>query len=69
MRLQQHALAYNLATFLRCVDLPEVMVDWSLPSLQLKLIKIANRVARHARAVRPTADSAHFDNSLESGQI
>lgn len=46
-RLQLHALAYNLATFLRCIDLPEVMADWSLTSLQLKLIEIGARVVRH----------------------
>ena len=48
-RLQLHALAYNLATFLRCIKLPEAMADWSLTSLQLKLIKIGARVVRHAR--------------------
>jgi hypothetical protein len=51
VRLQLHALAYNLATFLRCIDLPETMADWSLTSLQLKLIKIGGRVVRHARAI------------------
>jgi hypothetical protein len=50
-RLQLHALAYNLATFLRCIELPEAMTDWSLTSLQLKLIKIGARVVRHARAI------------------
>ena len=50
-RLQLHALAYNLATFLRCIKLPEAMADWSLTSLQLKLIKIGARVVRHARAI------------------
>jgi len=44
-------LAYNLATFLRCIELPKAMVDWSLTSLQLKLIKIEARVVRHARAI------------------
>ena len=34
VRLQLHALAYNLATFLRCIELPEAMADWSLTSLQ-----------------------------------
>ena len=38
-------------TFLRCIDLPEAMADWSLTSLQLKLIKIGARVVRHARAI------------------
>ena len=51
VRLQLHALAYNLATLLRCIELPEAMADWSLTSLQLKLIKIGARVVRHARAV------------------
>ena len=50
VRLQLHALAYNLATFL-CIDLPEAMADWSLTSLQLKLIKIGARVVRHAHAI------------------
>ena len=51
MRLQPHTLAYNLASFLRCLDLPKAMADWSLTSLQLKLIKIGARVVRHARAI------------------
>ena len=51
MRLQLHALAYNLAIFLRCIELPETMADWSLTSLQLKLIKIGGRVVRHARRI------------------
>ena len=51
VRLQLHALAYNLATFLRCIELPEAMAAWSLTSLQLKLIKIGARVVRHARAI------------------
>ena len=51
VRLQLHALAYNLATFLLCIELPEAMADWSLTSLQLKLIKVGARVVRHARAI------------------
>ena len=51
VRLQLHVLAYNLATFLRCIELPEEMAQWSLTSLQLKLIKIGARVIRHARAI------------------
>ena len=51
VRLQLHALAYNLANFLRGIELPEAMADWSLTSLQLKLIKIGARVVRHARVI------------------
>ncbi|HSF92525.1 MAG TPA: transposase, partial [Paracoccaceae bacterium] len=51
VRLQLLALAYDLTTFLRCIKLPEVIADWSLTSLQLKLIKIDARVVRHARPI------------------
>jgi hypothetical protein len=51
VRLQLHAPACNLAVFLSHAGLPEPMADWSLTSLQLKLIKIGARVVRHARAV------------------
>ena len=50
-RLQLHALAYNLDTFLRSIEPPEVIADWSLTSLQIKLAKIGARVVRHARAI------------------
>ena len=50
VRLQLRALAYDLANFLRCIELPEEMAHWSLTSLQLKLIKIGARVVRHARS-------------------
>ena len=40
VRLQLHALAYNLAVFLANVGLPEPMADWSPTSLQLKLTRI-----------------------------
>jgi hypothetical protein len=40
-----------LASFLRCIELPEAMAEWSLTSLQPKLIKIGARVVRHARAI------------------
>jgi regulation of enolase protein 1 (concanavalin A-like superfamily) len=44
-------LAYNLGIFLQGADLPEEMADWSLTSLQTRLIKIGARVVRHARAI------------------
>lgn len=51
VRLQLHALAYNMATFLHCIELPEAKAEWSLTSLQRKLIKIGPRVVLHARAI------------------
>mgnify|MGYP000352269754 CR=1 FL=1 len=51
VRLQLHALAYNLGVFLQGTDMPEEMADWSLTSLQSRLIKTGARVVRHARAI------------------
>ena len=50
--MQLHALAYKLAPFLRCIELPEAMADWSLTSLQLKPIKFGARVVRHASVMK-----------------
>jgi len=51
VRLQLHALAYNLGVLLQGAELPEEVADWSLTSLQTRLIKIGARVVRHARAI------------------
>lgn len=51
VRLQFHALAYNLGIFLKGADLPEEMADGSLTSLQIRLIKTGARVVRHARSI------------------
>ncbi len=34
VRLQLHALAYNLGNFLRTLALPEAVEDWSLTTLR-----------------------------------
>src|SRR5215510_2940411 len=44
VRLQLHALAYNLANFLRTLATPEPMSDWSLTTLKEKLITIGAKV-------------------------
>ena len=49
LRLQLHALAYNLANFMRTLALPEAVVQWSLTSLREKLVKIGAKVVRDAR--------------------
>jgi hypothetical protein len=51
VRLELHALAYNFGVFLKGADLPEEIADWSLTSLQTRLIKIGARVVRHAPAI------------------
>jgi Transposase DDE domain group 1 len=51
VRLQLHALAYNLANFMRTLAMPKVAEPWSLTSLREKLIKIGAKVVRHGRYV------------------
>jgi Transposase DDE domain group 1 len=51
VRLQLHALAYNLAKLLRTLALPEEVEHWSLTTLREKLVKIDARVVRHGRHV------------------
>jgi hypothetical protein len=51
VRLQLHALAYNLANFLRTLVLPTSIADWSLTSLRDRLIKIGAKAIRHARSI------------------
>ncbi len=51
MRLQLHALAYNLTNFMRILALPEAVKQCSLTSLQEKLIKIGARIVAHGRYV------------------
>ena len=51
VRLQLHALAYNLGNFLRTLATPEPIKDWSLTTLREKLIKIGAKIVRHGRYV------------------
>jgi hypothetical protein len=51
VRLQLFILAYNLGNLLRRLALPKAVKDWSLRSLQVKLIKMGGRMVRHARRI------------------
>ena len=51
VRLQLHALAYNLGNFLRTLAIPEPIKNWSLTSLKEKLIKIGAKVVSHGRYI------------------
>src|SRR3954469_1438186 len=51
VRLQLHALAYNLGNFMRTLAMPETAQPWSLTSLKEKLIKIGAKVVSHGRYV------------------
>jgi hypothetical protein len=51
VRLQLHALAYNLGNFMRTLAIPKAAEPWSLTSLREKLIKIGAKVVSHGRYV------------------
>jgi Transposase DDE domain group 1 len=51
VRLQLHALAYNLANFLRTLALPEEVKQWSLTTLRERVVKIGAKIVRHGRSV------------------
>ncbi len=51
VRLQLHALAYNLGNFMRTLALPKTAEPWSLTSLREKLVKIGAKVVSHGRYV------------------
>ncbi len=59
VRLQLHALAYNLANLLQTTATPELIERWSLPSLRERLIKTGARLMRHGRyAIFQMAEAA-----------
>jgi len=49
VRLQLHALAYNLGNFMRTLAIPNTSEPWSLTSLREKFIKIGAKVVSHGR--------------------
>ena len=49
VRLQLHALAYNLGNFMRTLAMPKTAEPWSLTSMREKLIKIGAKVVSHGR--------------------
>jgi hypothetical protein len=51
VRLQLHALAYNLANFMRTLALPREVEHWSLTTLREKLVKIGAKVVSLGRDV------------------
>jgi hypothetical protein len=65
VRLQLHALAYNLANFMRTLALPEAVKQWSLTSLREKLVKIGASSFSNASSQRRLASlSIELENSF-----
>jgi hypothetical protein len=51
VRLQLHALAYNLGNFMRTLALPKEVEHWSLTTLREKLVTIGAKMVSHGRYV------------------
>jgi len=51
VRLQLHALAYNLGNFLRTLALPAEVAQWSMTTLRERLVKIGAKIVRHGRSI------------------
>ncbi len=51
VRLQLHALAYNLGNFMPMLASPKEVEHWLLTTLREKLVKIGAKVVRHGRYV------------------
>jgi hypothetical protein len=49
LRLQLHALAYDIADLLRTPALPKEIEQWSLTTLREKPVKVRARIVRHGR--------------------
>ena len=61
VRLQLHALAYNLANFMRTLALPKEVEHWSLTTLREKLVKIGAKVVSHGRYVTFQLAEVHYE--------
>ena len=51
MRLQLHALAYDLANFLAHPGAAADVAQWSMTTLRDRLVKIGAKIVRHGRSI------------------
>lgn len=51
LRLQLHALAYNLANFMRFLALPKEVEYWLLTKISEKLIRVGAKVVAHGHYI------------------
>ena len=51
VRLQHHALAYNLGNFMRTLALPKEVEHWPLNTLRDKLVKIGAKVVSRGQYI------------------
>jgi hypothetical protein len=64
VRLQLSALAYNLGNLWRRLGLPQRIKNWSLTSLQHRLMKTGGRLVKHARYYWMLLAEGHLNRKL-----
>lgn len=69
VRLCLSILAYNLGNLWRRLGLPGGIKDWSLTSLQQRLIKTGGRLVKHARYYWLLLAESHLTRRLFGGMV
>jgi len=69
VRLWLSVLAYNLGNVWRRLVLPKKIENWSLTSLQQRLVKTGGRLVRHARYYWLLLAESHLTRRLFGGMV
>jgi Transposase DDE domain group 1 len=69
VRLWLSVLAYNLGNLWRRLALPKGISNWSLTSLQRRLVKTGGRLIKHARYYWLLLAESHLTRRLFGGML
>ena len=69
VRLGLSALAYNLGNLWRRLALPKRIENWSLTSLQQRLVKTSGRLVKHARYYWLLLAESHLTRRLFGSMV
>lgn len=69
MRLWLRIIAYNLGNLWRRLALPKAIGNWSLTSLQQRLVKTGERLVKHARYYWLLLAESHLTRRLFAGML
>lgn len=69
VRLWLSVLAYNLGSLWRRLVLPKKIENWSLTSLQQRLVKTGGRLVKHARYYWLLLAESHLTRRLFGGMV
>ena len=69
VRLWLSVMAYNLGNLWRRLVLPKRIDNWSLTSLQQRLVKTGGRLVKHARCYWLLLAEGHLTRGLFGGMV